>query len=264
MAGSKTLEVSPALLAKVEYQSRTTTKSPRRKASSASSKLLELPPELRDKIFRYALVSNEPVKLQFSSGRWRSRRCRFTMIPGLINVSKQLRSETLRIFFEDNTFEITPETLKQRSEAPLILLRTMHHNLGLELKTVTVCHEKLMRDQKMMFQLKARFTLSIDTSSGLTITKQNYSSTYIGRPLRIAPRLGVCGCGIVNLALSCNVLFRSSDVVQFLLNLKGCDIMVDSIFRSYKVRDLLRKDKVVRMSGFCQECRRRGRRMVCF
>lgn len=133
MAGSKRLRGPPALPAKKEGQSTTTTKSSKKKAYSTSSKLLELPPELRDKIFRYALVSNEPTKLQFSSSCWPSRRRRFTMIPGLINTSKQLRSETQRMFFEENTFEITPEVMKQRSGAPVILLRTMHYNLGLQL-----------------------------------------------------------------------------------------------------------------------------------
>jgi hypothetical protein len=139
MAGSKKLgdTRSPPLQSK----SATTTKHSKNKASSTTSRLLELltrlrnrvtasaasstttstpstfltlPPEVRNSIYRFALISNEPVKMQFSSGRWRSSRRRFTMIPGLISVSKQLRSETLRISFENNTFEITPEVWKLR------------------------------------------------------------------------------------------------------------------------------------------------------
>ena len=264
MAGFKRMRGFPALPAKKEDRSTTTTKSPKEKASSTPSKLLELPPELRDKIFRYALVSNEPIKLEFSSYGWRSKRRRFTMIPGLINASKQLRSETQRMFFEENTFEITPEVWKQRSVAPLLFLRTMHHDLGLELGSVRVCQEKTMRDQKMLFRLKASFTISIDANDGLTIAEQDYSITYIGRSLGIAPHFGVCGCHIANEAGMFNHFFRGSDVIQFLLNLKDWGILHYSIFRSHHVRDLLRKDKVVRVGRFCQECRGRGLRMVYF
>jgi hypothetical protein len=86
------------------------------------------------------------------------------MMPGLINVSKQLRSETLRIFFENNTFEITPEVwkLKERiEEGSLLLLQKMHNNLGLGLRSVSTCHEIKMRYRSRLFQVKASFTVIV-------------------------------------------------------------------------------------------------------
>jgi len=261
MAGFKRLRGSPALPAKKEGQSTTTTKSSKKKASSTSSKLLELPPEVRDKIFRYALVSNEPIKLQFSSRWWPSRRRRFTMIPGLITASKQLRSETQRIFFEENTFEITPEVMKQRSAAPLILLRTMHHNLGLELRSVSICQQITVRIQKCLFRLKGGFTISVDAEEVFTIAKQDYSGSYIGRSLPIAPHLGDCGCSIVKFLRLQNNLFQGWDIVQLLLKLKDHN---KYRLRSYHLRDLIRRDEVVYESGYCRDCRGQGWCMVAF
>lgn len=261
MAGFKRLRGSPALPAKKEGQSTTTTKSSKKKASSTSSKLLELPPEVRNKIFRYALVSNEPIKLQFSSRWWPSRRRRFTMIPGLITASKQLRSETQRFFFEENTFEITPEVLKQRSEAPLLLLRSMHYNLGLQLRSVSVRLETKMRVQKILFQLKASFTISMNAGGIFIIDQQDYSGSYIGRSLPIAPHLGVCGCSIVKFLRLQNNLFQGWDIVQLLLKLKDHN---KYRLRSYHLRDLIRRDEVVYESGYCRDCRGQGWCMVAF
>lgn len=263
MAGFKRLGGSPALPAKKEGQSTTTAKSSEEKAVSTSSKLLELPPELRDKIFRYALVSNEPIKLQFSSRWWPSRQRRFTMIPGLIKTSKQLRSETQRMFFEENTFEITPEVLKQRGEAPLLLLRTMHHNLGLELGSVSICQQITVRIQKALFRLKGSFTISVDAEEVFTIAKQDYSCTYIGGPLPVAPQLGVCGCGIAAHVSICNIISRVNNIVQFFQELKQRHYRCYGFYRSYHLRDLIRKDEVY-AGDYCQFCLWHGRRMVAF
>jgi len=293
MAGSKRLGGPRA--PPLQSKSATTTKHSKDKASSTTSKFLELPaklrnrttasatastaastpspstfltlpPEVRNNIYRFALISNGPVKMQFSSGRRRSSPLRFTMIPGLINVSKQLRSETLRIFFENNTFEITPEVwkLRERMAIPLLLLRTMHQNLGLELRSVKVCQEIKMRDGKKLFQAKASFTVTMGPGSGLTIVEEDYSATYIGRPLPIVPHLGVCGCEIAFVVRSCNRVGRGSDVEKFLLRLKDYNQIVHKHYRSRHFRDLFCKDQVVDTRDYCRNCRRHGRRMVCF
>jgi len=268
MAGPKTPGSSRA--PPLEKQSKLTMviKHFKDKAPPKTSKLLELPAELRDCIFRYALVSDEPIKVRFSSVRWFSKRRRFTMIPGLINVSKQLRSETQRIFFEDNTFEITPGVpevwMKRRSDAPLLLLRTMHHNQGLELRSVSICQEITLRAQKNLFQLKASFTVSMDASGGLTIAKQDYSGNYIGRSLPSAPPLGACGCEFAVHARIYNTILRGTDIVQFLRDLKKRNYFRYGAYRSYHFRDLLRKDKVYYADVYCGPCRRRGRLMITF
>jgi hypothetical protein len=188
------------------------------------------------------------------------------MIPGLINVSKQLRSETQRIFFEENTFEITPEVwkLRQRGAAPLLLLHTMHHTLGLELRSVRVCQEIKMRVQKVLFQLKGTFTISIDADGGVVITEQDYSGTYIGRSLPVTPHLDVCGCVIAQYARIYNRILSGSGMLRFLLELSVRHELLYDFYRSYHLRDLLRKDKVVRLSGYCWDCRTPGQRMVAF
>lgn len=188
------------------------------------------------------------------------------MIPGLIYVSKQLRSETQRTFFEENTFEITPEVwkLKQHGAAPLLLLRAIHHNLGLELRSVRICQEIKMRVQKVLFQLKGRFTISIDADGGLIITEQDYSGTYIGRSLPVTPHLGVRGCVIAQYACICNKMFRERGLVWFLLKLKDRNGSPCGIHRSYHLRDLIREDEVVYAIGYCQKCRARGGIMVAF
>jgi hypothetical protein len=188
------------------------------------------------------------------------------MIPGLINVSKQLRSETQRIFFEENTFEITPELwkLKQRGAAPLLLVHTIHHNLGRSLSSVRVCEDIKMRVQKVLFQLKGSFTITINADGGLVITEQDYSGTYIGRSLPVTPHLDVCGCVIAQYARIYNKMFSERGLVWFLLKLKDRNGSPCGIHRSYHLRDLIRKDEVVYAIGYCQEYRARGRRMVAF
>lgn len=87
-----------------------------------------LPPELRNDIYRYALVSDESIKVQFESsqrGR-RGRRCYFTMLPALATVSKQVGLESQRIFFEENQFVVTLVMFKPRSLAPLIAFQKIH------------------------------------------------------------------------------------------------------------------------------------------
>jgi hypothetical protein len=264
MAGFKKLGCFRAPSSK--KQSKSTTTITAHSKNKPSPKLLELPAEVRNKIVRYVLVSNEPIKVQFTSCRWRSSRRHFTMIPGLINASKQLRSETRRIFFEENTFEITPEVwkLKQRGAAPLLLLRTMHHNLGLDLRSVRVGEEIKMRVQKVLFQLKGSFTIGIDADGGLVISEQDYFGTYIGRSLPVTPHLGVCGCVIAQYARIYNRMFKERGLVWFLLKLKDRNGSPCGIHRSYHLIDLIRKDEVVYAIGYCQECRARGGVMVTF
>jgi hypothetical protein len=147
---------------------------------------------------------------------------------------------------------------------PLLLLRTMHQNLGLELRSAKVCQEIKMRDGKRLFQAKASFSVTMDPGSGLTIAEEDYSATYIGRPLPIVQHLGVCGCEIAFVLRSCNRVGRGSDVEKFLLRLKDYNQIVYKHYRSRHFRDLFRKDEVVDTRNYCRNCRRHGRRMVCF
>lgn len=118
-----------------------------------------------------------------------------------------------------------------------------------------------MRVQKILFQLKASFTININAGGIFDIDQQDYSGTYIGRLLPIAPHLGVCGCGIVNFFRLHNNLFQRWDIVHLLLKLKDHN---KHRIRSCHLRDLIRKDEVVYESGYCRDCRGQGWRMVAF
>lgn len=59
------------------------------------SPLLKLPQELRDMIYRFALLSNDRVRISKSNG---------IPEPGLLFVNKAVRSETIPIFYQGNQF----------------------------------------------------------------------------------------------------------------------------------------------------------------
>ena len=266
MAGSKKLGGSRAPPLKKQSKSTTTTKQPKSKASSTTSKLLEIPAELRNRILWYALVSDEPVKvgIQFYSRCGRTRG-RLTMLPGLLSVSKQLRAETQLVFFQENQFEIMPEVLKERSAAPLLLLRAMHRTMGLELSSVRICQEIKKRCEGELFQLKATFTLSMSAGT-LTISDQVYSATWLGRYLQrypSRPHIDVCGCDFEEFMRRPRVYVGGSDVVEFLLVLKKrLDGLVNSV--SCETGDLSRTDEVVYRANDCRGCRWQGKDMVSF
>lgn len=67
--------------------------------TTAPSRLLSLAPELRNVIFRYAVVSDEPIKIQFKSNR-HDNRYHFAMVPGLTMACKQTRLETQLSFWK--------------------------------------------------------------------------------------------------------------------------------------------------------------------
>ncbi|KAF2167339.1 hypothetical protein M409DRAFT_22149 [Zasmidium cellare ATCC 36951] len=58
--------------------------------------LLGLPAELRNAIYGYALVKQEPVKVY----------ARTTQQPALLQVSRQMRDEASSIYYQDNEFEL--------------------------------------------------------------------------------------------------------------------------------------------------------------
>lgn len=64
--------------------------------------MLGLPAELRDQIYRYALISNEAISLD-------NRRGRAHIELSLLAVSHQFRSETVKMFYSENTFA-APDT----------------------------------------------------------------------------------------------------------------------------------------------------------
>jgi hypothetical protein len=264
MEGSKKVGGSRVPPLEKKTKSTTTAKRSEDKAPSTPSKLLEIPPELRNRIFRYALVSDEPIKvgIQSYSSRGRTRH-RFDMLPGLFTVSKQVRHETQAMFFVENEFEITHEVMKERNAAPLLLLRTTHQNVGLEFYSARFCLEMKRRFEGELFQVKTAFAITmtpLDENGNVIFNiDQDYWNQYIGRPhnSQVPPSLGACGCMFDDF---CSWYFRGSrkkDVTDFLLTLKKRN--KDYLRTSCHPVDLNRTDEVVKRGEECWQCRRKGR-----
>jgi hypothetical protein len=250
-------------------------KNPKKKASSSAEGsvaspvnsptplgFFTLPPELRNNIYRYALVRGEPIKVHFEVKRRgrRGRRCRFTMLPALATVSKQVRLESQRIFFEENQFEITPEMLKPRSLAPLIAFHTICQRLEVEIRALRVCHEVKKRCDGDLFQLKGCFTVS-KAGPELSISNEIYSATPIGRSSHANPHTFVCGCNVRWAANKLNKRGEAGDIGQFLVALKDDS---DAGARSCHYMDVARDDEVVQRGWGCNDCQRHGVRYIMF
>lgn len=264
MADSKKVTGSRAPPLKKKTKSTMKTRRSEDKTPSVPSKLLELPPEIRNRIFRYALVSDEPIKVgvQPYSSRGRTRR-RFDMLPGLFTVSKQIRHETQAIFFKENELEITHEVMKERSAAPLFLLRTMHQNVGLEFYSARFCLEIKKRFEGGLFQVKAAFTITttlLDENGNANFNvDQDYWNQYIGRSRnsQVPPGLGACGCMFDDFCLWYSRGDWKKDVTDFLLMLKKRN--KEYLRTSCHPVDLNRTDEVIKRGEECWQCRGKGR-----
>jgi hypothetical protein len=236
-----TMDMSAALVA-----SPTTTSTP--------SRFFTLPPELRNKIYRYALVRDEPIKVHFEvnqRGR-RGRRCRFTMLPALATVSKQVRLESQRIFFEENQFEITPKMLKPRSFAALIAFKTICQRLRVEIRALRICQEIKKRCDGDLFQLRGCFTVS-KAGPTLSISNELYSATPIGRASHANPHIFVCGCDVRRAANNPNKRYQAGDIGHFLIALMDDS---DAGARSCHYVDVAQDDEVVQRGWGCNDCQR--------
>lgn len=218
--------------------------------SSLPFRFLDLPPELRNQIYRLDLVSKNPIALQSDptgySGLHRLSQC---MRPNLPMVSKQLRLESQRLFLDENEFEVAHKVLKQRSLAPLTALENVHSIAGTELRTLRICLETENKCFGDLFRLKADMTLS-KVQGCLQIAKQAYSSTYIGMiPARNQPPVDVCGCEMQRLIEEFNMRTKKHDIVPFLLHLK-----VSLGVRSSSRKDSVYFDRGVYRSTICWNC----------
>lgn len=70
-----------------------------RNPDNTKSRLLALPGELRNRIYRYALVKDGPIAFKCGNNRSGER-----FVPAILQVCRQIRSEAIRIYFHENTF----------------------------------------------------------------------------------------------------------------------------------------------------------------
>lgn len=158
---------------------------------------------------------------------------------------------------------MTAEMLQQqRGSAPFHNFRTMHHNVGLELRTLQVTHGIKKRFDGDLFQFLTTFTLT-KVQDGLEITNQTFTATDIGRraPHHAVAPINVCGCTFRAAALLFFEYQQADDLVAFLADVQrgpfGCAL-------SCNVADLGRSDEKVYRDDWCWTCRSLGQFAVSF
>lgn len=241
---------------------RSTAKSHKKNKTSIKNALgfFDLPPEIRNSIYRYVIISDEPIDVHYHEFRRNGRsRCRFNIPPALTLASKQLRLETQRLFLEGNELRLMPELLKQRKSASLLALRRMHRNVGLEIQTLHISWELNKRHQILMgLQLLFKAQLTLRKIEGrIVIDKQDYSVQTL-RTQGVAG-LEVCGCGIQQLAHIYNMSSRSPDILLFLQRLKERRDPP-----SYYTTDLSIAEEIIGSDDFCRNCSTRNAAYVKF
>lgn len=87
-----------------------------------TSPLLALPPELREQVFSYAVFSSKPT-VTFRLDKYQRETYEQASQPPLTRVSRQIRRESLPLYFENNAFVFHTEGLKAEDAA-----RWLHRN----------------------------------------------------------------------------------------------------------------------------------------
>lgn len=167
--------------------------------------ILGLPPELRNRIYRDAVVQNQPINVTLEGSPHRGH---FTITPPLTTVSRQLRHETRPIFLEENTFAIVdPCILNYASEQPFRTFEKLC--TGTELRRVQVSLvTSVVVANRGKFDVEATFTLVKSQSGHLEVRDAEYSGCQPGMVglvllvtgMIVSRRVEVCGCRIAALA----------------------------------------------------------------
>jgi len=147
--------------------------------------LLGLPRELRDQIYKYAIVSDKPVNIGPGG---RGRRRHFFNIPALTKVSRQLRHETRRMFLEQNTLAIDESKLiTSWSSKPLDMLKALCADSELQNAHI-YSHKWVGTNGKYRNEIHATLVAN-KTSGGLNVSLTNVESNW-----------KVCSCRVESFA----------------------------------------------------------------
>lgn len=156
--------------------------------------LLGLPRELRDQIWRYAVVSDEPVNIGPSWGR----RKHFTNTPALTQASRQLRAENRRIFLAENKIAFRDfYLLTSLSPKPFHAFKALY--AGSQLQHVEVLAERSCgphRGPKLHF----RATLILRRSKNGRGLEYEFQLTRFAQLNLRGVYLDVCWCRVERLA----------------------------------------------------------------
>lgn len=167
--------------------------------------LLGLPPELRNRIYRHAIVSQQPINVTLEGSPHRGH---FTITPALTAINRQLRRETRAIFLEENTFAIVdPCILNYASEQPFRTFRNLCKSAELQRVQVSLVTSVVVANRGK-FDVEATLTVVKSESGYLEVRDAEYSgcqSGMVGLVLLVtgmilSRRVEVCGCRIAALA----------------------------------------------------------------
>lgn len=151
------------------------------------------------------------------------------MLPALAAVSKQVRRESQRTFFEENQFEIAFKLLQHRALVPLSILQDMHHRVELAMTTLRVRCEIMKRCNGETFLFTASFTIS-KPGPELLVSDEAYGVERIrGHPhlsIYSLNHFRVCGCRI-NRLVQDHIFVGRDGVMQFLGNLRRVHLRSD-------------------------------------
>lgn len=131
--------------------------------------LLGLPPELRNKIYRHAIMSQQPINVTLEGSPHHGH---LTITPPLTIVNRQLRHETRPIFLEENTFAIAdPCILNYASELPFRTIENLCKGVELQRVRVSLVTSVVVANRGK-FDVEATFTV-VKTEGGLKLRTQN-------------------------------------------------------------------------------------------
>ena len=216
-----------------------------RQEKNVPPRFFGLPAELRNRIYRHVMVSDETIEVQtkFIGPR---RYC-LAIVPALTQVSKQLRSETQRLFILENRFRIKLEPMQGRDIRALRAFSHMHSHAGLHLRSLQVSYEVYKRCDGVLWLLRADLTFC-RVGGCVEITEQAYTKSYRGSG---NPHAHVCDCAVKRLLRKHNASAKSHDLVRFLEDFKYQQRWGR---RSYNDRDIHRLDGPIFSADICPDC----------
>lgn len=165
--------------------------------------LLRLPGEIRNRIYRYAIVQDTPIVLYSTSTAY--GRCKFfsNAICNLSSVCRTTREEVRSIFYEENTFTFTAATLSPAAVATF----------------ERVCGSSAGKISSVTFKLRL-----LNLRPGLVHLRFCAKKTERGVDIRVGPQMEavseweymgntsrICCCNVLAIARTCRVSDASND-----------------------------------------------------
>lgn len=170
--------------------------------------LLGLPRELRDQIYRYAIVDDDCVGICVTFGRHGF----LQNIPALIRVSRQLRHETHKMFLEENRITFYDFRLFTcLSSKPMGAFKALCAVVELQRVSINENRFIMNNDGAALTEHRAAFTVSKNNGGGLEVEFENMVDKDGAAEF--------CGCRIERLARQ--VGDQDNSIIRFLEALRA-------------------------------------------